>query len=102
MAKNRRRRRKRYRLLRRRGLVVADLAVLRHWLPEVGWQHVPSEAGAYAATVRGFRVLSDGRELTRAGYELVLDPREALPPATADTGRPMRVINWWDESGSSS
>src|SRR5258708_5862049 len=80
-----------------RDVVLADLAVLRHWLTDVGWMHVPVATGNYAVTVRGFRKMSaDGRSLESAGYEFVLDPRERLPAVTGTTARNMRVMNWWD------
>jgi len=83
----------------KQGLVVADLAVLRHWDPGVDWQHIPVPAGTYAATIHGFRQVSSKPELVAAGYELVLDARSALPPVTGDQSRNMRVNNWWDSPG---
>jgi hypothetical protein len=78
-------------------LVVADLAVLREWIPELGWQHIPVPPGSYAATIAGFRQLTVKPELVAAGYELILDRRRDLPPVTGSTGRGMRVLNWWDQ-----
>jgi hypothetical protein len=79
------------------GLVVADLAVLRHWMTGVGWVHVPAEPGDYAVTINGFRSMSsDGKMLEAAGYEFVLTRRKELPTVTGSVGRNMRVMNWWD------
>lgn len=75
--------------------MLADLAVLKEWLPDIGWTRVQVTPGAYAVTIRAFRELSpDGSSLTAAGYEFVLDPRSALPPVTANTGAKFRVLNW--------
>lgn len=81
------------------GLVVADLAVLRYWMPGVGadWRLVPARPGNYAVTVRGLRRISSDRTLLEAaGYEFVLASRSELPVVTADLNRNMRVMNWWD------
>jgi hypothetical protein len=80
-----------------RDVVVADLAVLRHWLPEVGWTRIPLAPGSYGVTVRGMRRMSpDGKRLDEMGYELVAKPEPHLPPVTGETGRNMRTMNWWD------
>ncbi|WP_437637620.1 hypothetical protein [Sorangium sp. So ce854] len=75
------------------GLVVADLVVLREWTEGLGWKPVDVEPGSYGVTVRGFRVLdAAGSRIIEAGYEFVLEPRDALPPLTADVGKNMRVL----------
>ena len=76
-------------------VVVADLVVLKEWIDDLGWHDVDTglEHGAYAVTVRGFRVLDAAQHtIVDAGYEFVLDPRPALPTVTADTGTKMRVM----------
>jgi hypothetical protein len=80
-----------FRVLKR--AVVADLAVLKEWIPELGWIPVPLRPGDYAVTVRGYRELDPLlREITGAGYEFVLDPVAALPAVTGEIGRNMRVL----------
>jgi hypothetical protein len=82
-----------YPLRIREGLVLADLAVLKEWLDDVGWQSVGMPRGRYAVTVRGFRSLDPtGHEIIRAGYEFVLNPVDSLPTPSADLGKNMRVL----------
>jgi hypothetical protein len=84
-----------YPLRVRDGLVIADLAVLREWVDELGWQPVGMAPGSYAVRVRGFRAIDGtGRRIERAGFEFVLDPCEVLPRPSADLGRNMRVLHW--------
>jgi hypothetical protein len=73
-----------------RDAVLADLAVLREWHDELGWQRVPIAAGSYAVTVRGFCRRVHGR-IADAGYELELARVTELPAVTGATGKPMRV-----------
>jgi hypothetical protein len=76
-------------------LVIADLAVLKYWMEEEGWEDVPISAGTYGVTIRAFRALDAAREnILQAGYEFVLNPEPALPPVTGDTGKHMRVLEW--------
>ncbi|EYF08100.1 hypothetical protein [Chondromyces apiculatus] len=76
-----------------RGLFVADLAVLKEWEEGLGWQPVDVLPGNYAVTIRGFRALdSTGKRIIEAGYEFILEPRDALPALTADVGKNMRVM----------
>jgi hypothetical protein len=84
-------------LLVERDVVVADLAVLRDWRVEVDWTHVAIAPGTYGVTLRGWRRMSpDGKRMDGMGYDFALKPEPALPAVTGDTGRRMRVMNWWD------
>jgi len=79
-------------------LVVADLAVLRSWAEDLGWTRIAIPAGSYGTCIRGIRQMSsDKKEMIGAGYELVVTRSSALPSVTGQTGKRMRIFNWWDE-----
>jgi hypothetical protein len=78
-------------------LVVADLSIFRSWADDLGWTRIPVPAGTYASRVRGIRQMSDhGQRMIGAGYELVLAATPSLPPVSGETGKNMRLFNWWD------
>lgn len=76
-------------------LVVADLAVLRHWLPEVGWLPTNTSPGSYGVRIVGRRRV-EHRRLTSCGYEFVLQRASTLPVPTGDPGHDMRILDWWN------
>lgn len=74
-------------------LVISDLATLKEWVEELGWQDVDIPSGLYAVNVIGFRKLDDSnKKIISAGYEFILDPCDALPVPTADLAMNMRVL----------
>ncbi len=83
-------------------VAISDLAVLKEWSGDVDDSDLQSwPAGRYEVTVRGFqKVEGVPRELVAAGYEFVMRSVANLPIVTANTGRNMRVMNWWDRQPS--
>ena len=76
-----------------RRAVLADLAVLKEWIPEMGWTNVPVPKGSYAVTIRGYTQLDPLKgEIANAGYEFVLAPVMQLPVVSGETGKNMRVL----------
>lgn len=70
----------------------ADLAVLRHWMPGVGWHDVGVAVGLYSAEVIGYQELDSNGFLCDAGYEFCLSMRSVLPSPSGDTGAQMNVM----------
>lgn len=73
-------------------LVVADLAVLKDWEDELGWQDCEVTPGEYAGVIRGFRETNTDGRIIRAGYELTLERVDALPAPTADLSKNLRLF----------
>jgi hypothetical protein len=75
------------------GLVVADLAVLKDWEDDLGWQDCKVAPGEYAVTIRGFRqVEGPNRRIVRAGFELCLERVATRVVPTADLARNLRLF----------
>ncbi len=72
-------------------VALADLAVLREWEDETGWNRIPITPGIYSILIRGFRRIENG-ELLECGYEFVLSSREALPRLTASLDKDVQVL----------
>lgn len=73
-------------------LMVADLAVLKDWEEELGWQDCDVAPGVYSAVIRGFREAGVDGRITRAGYELTLQRVSELPAPTADLSKNLRLF----------
>jgi hypothetical protein len=75
--------------------VVGDLAVLKEWIEDLGWQDAGLPQGNYAVTVHGYREFNEARtKIVNAGYEFIVDPRISLPALTADLSKNMRVLRF--------
>jgi hypothetical protein len=81
-----------YRLRVQHRLMVADLAVLKDWEDELGWQDCDVAPGEYSAEIRGFRETNVDGRITRAGYELALQRVSELPAPTADLSKNLRLF----------
>lgn len=82
-----------------RGVVVADVAQLMEWSDAYAYEGLsaPVPRGNYGVSVSGFRRRSGmAGEIVEAGYAFVLEKQSSLPAVTADTGRPMRVLDVFD------
>jgi hypothetical protein len=87
-----------FRLKVRDEVVLADLVVLREWIEDVDWQHIPVAGGRYSVEIRGFRRLAKTkRKILDAGYEFVLTPVERWPRTKADTGKKMQTLKFDDD-----
>jgi hypothetical protein len=73
-------------------LVVADLAVLKDWEDELGWQDCDVAPGECSAVIRAFRETAPDGRITRAGYALALRRVDALPAPTADLSKNLRLF----------
>jgi len=74
-------------------LVLADLVVLKEWVPELGWTIIPVDPGYYVVNIRGFAARDAKRHITTAGYDIVLERTAELPAVSAELERNMRVFD---------
>lgn len=73
-------------------IALADLAVLREWEDETGWNRIPMAPGHYSVLIRGFRRIENGA-VQECGYEFVLSPRATLPSLTASLDQNSQVLS---------
>lgn len=66
-------------------LVLADLAVLQEWWPELAWHDVRVEPGFYSVVISAY----DGAP---PGFDVVLTPAQQLPPLTATFDTHLDVV----------
>jgi hypothetical protein len=78
-------------------LVIADMAVLVEWIAGMGWTYISDvPPGFYEANIKAFRKIESG-EVTRFGFEIVLNPSNALPEMSGDLEKDMQVLYLDDE-----
>jgi len=63
-------------------LVIADLAVFKEWIDNLGWIQVDVPPGYYKAAIRGFCKKNRKGHITDAGYEVILKSTKSLPKFT--------------------
>ncbi len=74
-------------------LVVADLAVLKEWEDDLGWQDCGVAPGEYAVTIRGLRrVEGPNRRIVAAGFELCFEHVATRVIPTADLALNLRLF----------
>jgi len=64
-------------------LVLADLAVLKEWIENLGWIFVDVPRGYYGVIIRGFAHENRKGHIVDCGYEAILESKRSLPKYTA-------------------
>ncbi|WP_321790360.1 hypothetical protein [Burkholderia pyrrocinia] len=72
-------------------LYIADAAVFWNWEEYLGWNKVSVPCGNYAVTVQGVKYMNANHQVTRVGYDVILNKTETLQPRTAKIREDSRI-----------